>query len=115
MAPWLGALAALLQDLGLVPSTELALQLSITPVVDDPILFPDLCGHQANTWYTYMFADKNHSHTKINKLKKCLKERKLKESSIMPAIPELVRWRQENQEFKVILNCVVSWMPAWAT
>lgn len=33
----------------------------------------------------------------------------------MSATPELVGWKQENQEFKVILSCVVCWMLPWPT
>jgi hypothetical protein len=32
-----------------------------------------------------------------------------------PVLPVLGRWRQEEQEFKVILGYIVSSCPAWAT
>jgi hypothetical protein len=33
----------------------------------------------------------------------------------MPVIPELVRWRQEDEEFKVILDYIANSRLAWAT
>lgn len=33
----------------------------------------------------------------------------------MPLILALGRWRQEDEEFEVILGYTVSWKPDWAT
>lgn len=57
MAQWSGALATTGEELGPVLT-------SLTPVLETMKPSPDLCGHQACMWYTYIHASKIYTYIK---------------------------------------------------
>ena len=70
MAQQLTALAALVENLGLVPSTQSGSQPSVTPLPGNPAPASDLCGHQAHMWYAYIHSGKlSNAQNKIHKPK----------------------------------------------
>lgn len=63
MAQGLRAHATLADDLGLVCGTHMVVH-NFTPIPKDSAQSSDLCGHQVNTWCTYIYARKALTHIK---------------------------------------------------